>query len=83
MIVKKLSKYLLFVGAFAVSFLGISITSQEEMIAGEAVTVHSLSITEASACGGEGLPNWAFTCNDFGRCAIREAGTPENPCAPQ
>lgn len=57
---------------FGMSYLGFSVSNETEFIAGEEVTVRSLTITSAKACEEEqdGSIGLSGTCNFVGRCAL-------------
>jgi hypothetical protein len=81
MLSKKRVRNLAFALAFGLSYVGFTISTEAERIAGEEVTVHSLSISsEAKACE-QGQSGWGWgTCNGT-RCILNEQPIPGN-CNP-
>lgn len=66
---KQLLRSTVLLAAFGMSYLGFSSSSTTEKIAGEEVTISSLSLTSAQACNEESTSVGLGTCNGFGRCA--------------
>lgn len=67
-------KVLCFAAVFTLSFLGISYSSNTEKLAGEEVTVQSLSLVstaKADNCEAYPFPQPGLgICNYFGRCSF-------------
>jgi hypothetical protein len=78
---KKVIRFLAFSTVFGLAYLGVTITKDTELLAGEVVTVHSLTITNAKAeCAEEtgGSTGRSGKCNSSQRCAI---STDQHDCS--